>query len=97
MEHVKLGNTGLTVSEICLGTWRFNQESDDVVEVDRETAHDLLDAFADAGGNFVDTAPGYGDTKSEQWIGEWLADRAARITSSAQRSITTSSRGSPKI
>lgn len=75
MEYVKLGSTGLTVSEICLGTWRFNQESDGVVETDRETAHDLLDQFAEDGGNYIDTAPGYGDTKSEQWIGEWMDDR----------------------
>ena len=75
MEYTKLGSTGLTVSEICLGTWRFNQESDGVIETDRETAHDLLDLYDDHGGNFIDTAPGYGDTKSEAWIGEWLADR----------------------
>lgn len=75
MEYRKLGSTGLTVSELCLGTWRFNQRSDSVVETDRDTAHGLLDTFADHGGNFIDTAPGYGDTKSEAWIGEWLSER----------------------
>jgi len=59
-----------------LGTWRFNRESDDgTVETNRETAHELLDRFAEHGGNFIDTANSYGNGKSEQWIGEWLADR----------------------
>ncbi|MFB6136073.1 MAG: aldo/keto reductase [Halobacteriaceae archaeon] len=75
MEYRKLGNTGTTVSNVCFGTWRFGKESDGVLETDRETAHDLLDAFADAGGNFIDTANGYGGGKSERWIGEWLDDR----------------------
>jgi aryl-alcohol dehydrogenase-like predicted oxidoreductase len=75
MEHVKLGSTGLNVSEICFGTWRFNQRSNGTLEIDHEMAHDLLDVFAEHGGNFIDTAPGYGDTESERWIGEWLDNR----------------------
>ncbi|GGN10615.1 aldo/keto reductase [Halarchaeum nitratireducens] len=75
MEYTKLGATGVDVSRLCLGTWRFGKESDGVVETDREQAHDLLDAFADAGGNFIDTANGYGDGRSEAWIGEWLDER----------------------
>jgi len=75
MEYVRLGSTGLEVSSICFGTWRFGKESDGVLETDREEAHELLDAFADRGGNFIDTANGYGDGKSERWIGEWLADQ----------------------
>ena len=76
MEYVPLGRTGTTVSELSFGTWRFGRETDaGDVEVDRATAHELLDAYADAGGNFVDTADMYGDGKSEEWIGDWLADR----------------------
>ncbi|MCU4744714.1 aldo/keto reductase [Halobacteria archaeon AArc-m2/3/4] len=75
MEYTKLGSTGLDVSKVCFGTWRFNKESDGTVETDRETAHELLDRFADHGGNFIDTANGYGDGESERWIGEWLGDR----------------------
>ncbi|WP_276253216.1 aldo/keto reductase [Halomontanus rarus] len=77
MEYTKLGSTGLDVSKVCFGTWRFSKESDGTVETDRETAHDLLDRFADAGGNFIDTANVYGDPAgtSERWIGEWLDDR----------------------
>jgi len=75
MEYRRLGTTGLQVSPICLGTWRFNKESDGVVETDREDAHELLDAFEERGGNFIDTANGYGGGYSERWIGEWLAER----------------------
>ncbi|MBO4246870.1 aldo/keto reductase [Halomicrobium sp. IBSBa] len=77
MEYTRLGSTGLQVSPICLGTWRFGLEHEDsgVVETDREDAHELLDAFAAQGGNFIDTANGYGQGRSETWIGEWLEDR----------------------
>jgi len=77
MEYVRLGETGLEVSPIALGTWRFGLEHEEtgVVETDREDAHELLDAYAEAGGNFIDTANGYGGGDSERWIGEWLADR----------------------
>ena len=75
METVRLGTTGLQVSPICFGTWRFGKETGGVMETDREQAHELLDTLAAAGGNFIDTANGYGDGRSEEWIGEWLADR----------------------
>ncbi|AEH36940.1 aldo/keto reductase [Halopiger xanaduensis] len=75
MNNRRLGETGLQVSPLCFGTWRFGKEQDGVVETGREEAHELLDAFAERGGNFIDTANGYGNGDSEQWIGEWLADR----------------------
>jgi len=75
MEYTKLGSTGVDVSQLCFGTWRFNNESGGTIETDRGEAHELLDAFADLGGNFIDTANSYGNGKSEEWIGEWLADR----------------------
>ena len=77
MEYVRLGSTGLQVSPICLGTWRFGLEHEDsgVMETDREDAHELLDALEERGGNFIDTANGYGEGRSERWIGEWLAER----------------------
>jgi aryl-alcohol dehydrogenase-like predicted oxidoreductase len=77
MEYRRLGTTGLEVSPVCLGTWRFGMEHEDngVVETGRDEAHERLDAFADRGGNFIDTANGYGGGDSERWIGEWLADR----------------------
>ncbi|MFB6296588.1 MAG: aldo/keto reductase [Halobacteriales archaeon] len=78
MEYTKLGSTGLDVSKLCFGTWRFAKEAEDgTVETTREEAHELLDAFAEGGGNFIDTANVYGDPNgtSEAWIGEWLDGR----------------------
>ncbi|WP_254272482.1 aldo/keto reductase [Haloarcula marina] len=76
LEYVRLGETGLSVSELAFGTWRFGREADDgTVEIDRERAHELLDAYETAGGRFIDTADVYGGGDSERWIGEWLADR----------------------
>ncbi|WP_276301979.1 aldo/keto reductase [Halorussus lipolyticus] len=76
LDTVSLGRTGTKVSEVAFGTWRFGREDDDEeVEIGKERAHDLLDAYADAGGNFIDTADMYGDGRSEEYIGDWLADR----------------------
>jgi len=77
MEYTKLGSTGTDVSRLCFGTWRFAKESDGVVETTKEEAHELLDAAWENGINFIDTANVYGDPQgtSEEWIGEWLADR----------------------
>jgi aryl-alcohol dehydrogenase-like predicted oxidoreductase len=75
VEYRKLGSTGIDVSALCFGTWRFGVETDGTMETDRETAHDLLDTFADGGGNFIDTSNNYGGGTSERWIGEWLDER----------------------
>src|SRR6056297_3666642 len=77
MEYVTLGNTGTTVSRLCFGTWRFGKRHGDEVETTKSEAHELLDAVADHGINFIDTANVYGDPDgtSEEWIGEWLEGR----------------------
>lgn len=85
IETVPLGETGLEVSQFAFGTWRFGRRLVDgeerydtdggIVETTEEEAYDLLDAYADRGGNFIDTADKYGDGRSEEWIGNWLADR----------------------
>ena len=84
LDTVPLGETGLDVSELAFGTWRFGRrlvdgeeryDADGVVETTEDEAHDLLDAYADRGGNFIDTADKYGDGRAEDWIGDWLSDR----------------------
>jgi aryl-alcohol dehydrogenase (NADP+) len=50
------------------------------VETDEPGAHEQLDRFAEAGGTLVDTADVYGDGRSEEIIGRWLASRPAEIT-----------------
>ncbi|KAI5119361.1 hypothetical protein M0805_008516 [Coniferiporia weirii] len=46
--------------------------------MDKETTFKLLDAFYDAGGNFIDTANNYQDETSEAFIGEWTEKRGIR-------------------
>ncbi|MBP1921709.1 aryl-alcohol dehydrogenase-like predicted oxidoreductase [Halorubrum alkaliphilum] len=77
MDYRQLGSTGTRVSELCFGTWRFGRRTGGVLETDEADAHELLDAFADRGGNFIDTANVYGDPNgtSEEYIGNWLAER----------------------
>ena len=77
MEYRQLGSTGTRVSELCFGTWRFGRKTGGVLETDEQEAHELLDTFADHGGNFIDSANIYGDPNgtSESYIGSWLEDR----------------------
>jgi len=77
MEYRQLGSTGTRVSELCFGTWRFGRKTGGVLETTEDEAHELLDTFADHGGNYIDSANVYGDPNgtSESWIGNWLEDR----------------------
>ena len=72
-----LGNTGLRVSELCLGTMSFGEQWG--FGADEATSHRVLDAFAEAGGNFVDTANKYHGGQTEQFVGSWLAGRRDRM------------------
>lgn len=65
-----LGRTGRAVSVIGLGTWQLGADWGDVSEAD---AHAVLDAAAEAGVTFFDTADVYGDGRSEQTIAAWRA------------------------
>ncbi|UIP01360.1 aldo/keto reductase (plasmid) [Halobaculum sp. CBA1158] len=76
LEFVQFGDTGIQTSELQFGTWRFGKETEEGnVEIGEKRAHELLDAYAEAGGRYIDTADVYGGGKSERWIGDWLADR----------------------
>jgi len=67
-----LGRTGVKVHPLCLGTMNFGSRTD------AAESHAILDAYVDAGGNFVDTANVYNAGESERIIGQWMADRGAR-------------------
>ncbi|KAL5327923.1 hypothetical protein ACEPPN_005629 [Leptodophora sp. 'Broadleaf-Isolate-01'] len=46
--------------------------------MDKEASFKLLDAYFEAGGNFIDTSNNYQNEQSEAWIGEWMAARKNR-------------------
>lgn len=70
-----LGRTGRSVSAIGLGTWQLGADWGDI---DDSQARAVLDASFEAGVTMYDTADVYGDGRSEQRIGAWLADRGLR-------------------
>ena len=69
MLHRKLGNTGISVGKIALGTMYFGSETPEA------DAFAILDTFIEAGGNLVDTANVYVNGVSEEIIGRWFAAR----------------------
>jgi aryl-alcohol dehydrogenase-like predicted oxidoreductase len=70
MEHRTLGRTGREVSVVGLGTWQLGADWGDVSEAD---ATAVLEASAEAGVTFYDTADVYGDGRSEQLVGRFVA------------------------
>ena len=44
----------------------------------KEAAFNLLDAYYNMGGNYIDTANSYQQEESEEWIGEWMTKRGNR-------------------
>lgn len=70
MQYVLLGKSGLKVSELCLGTMGFGTEWG--WGADAKTSFDILDAYATAGGNFIDTANRYTEGSSERIIGDYV-------------------------
>ena len=70
MDMRTLGRTGRTVSVVGLGTWQLGADWGGVSEGD---AFAVLEASAAAGVTFFDTADVYGDGRSEQIIGRFLA------------------------
>jgi aryl-alcohol dehydrogenase-like predicted oxidoreductase len=80
MQYAKLGNTGLTVSRLTLGTMTFGLQSDE------ETARAVLNASEQAGVNFIDTADVYplGGSlltvgRTEEIVGRWLVGKRERF------------------
>lgn len=79
MKYTTLGNTGLKVSKICLGTMTWGQQNTEA------EGHAQLDFALDQGINFIDTAemysvPGRQETQgsTERIIGNWIAARRNR-------------------
>jgi len=80
MQYAKLGNTGLTVSRLTLGTMTFGLQSDE------ETSRAVLNAAEQAGVNFIDTADVYplGGSletvgRTEEIVGRWLVGKRERF------------------
>jgi len=78
MQTVQLGNTNIQVSRLCLGGNVFGWT------IDEKNSFEILDAFTEAGFNFIDTADVYSrwasgvGGESETIIGKWMKTRGNR-------------------
>lgn len=79
MDYRRLGRTGLKVSALCLGTMQWGWSANEA------TSFEVMDAFVEAGGNFIDTADIYSRWAegnpggvSEEIIGRWMKARGNR-------------------
>jgi len=79
MDYRRLGNSGLKVAPICLGSMQFGWTADE------EASFQVMEAYFEAGGNFIDTADVYSawvegnpGGVSESIIGRWLKARGNR-------------------
>jgi len=77
MRYKLLGNSGLRVSELCLGTMTFGDEWG--WGASKDESKRIFDAFVDAGGNFLDTADLYTEGTSETYVGEFIATDRERF------------------
>jgi len=74
MHYQLLGRSGLRVSELCLGTMTFGDDWG--WGAPKDESKRIFDMFAEAGGNFIDTANNYTNGTSERFLGEFIrADR----------------------
>lgn len=80
MEYVKLGNTGLDVSRLCLGCMSFGAAERWIHEwvLDEEHSRPIIKKALELGINFFDTANVYSDGTSEEFVGKALKDYANR-------------------
>ena len=104
MEYRRLGNSGIEVSAICLGTMTFGEQNSEA------EAHAQLDRAVAAGVNFIDTAEMYpvpprAETqgRTESFVGSWLKRQkrdelvvATKVTG-AGRSSLNHVRGGPRV
>ncbi|MDT0186232.1 aldo/keto reductase [Microbacterium sp. ARD31] len=70
--RVPLGESGATIFPLILGGAEFGWN------VDLESSHQILDTYAELGGNVVHTADRYSGGRSEHIIGQWLHSRGLR-------------------
>lgn len=77
MKYNPLGESGLLVSELCLGTMIFGDES--TRGTDQKSAEQIIHKYLDAGGNHIDTANVYADGRSEEIVGVAIKGRRDEV------------------
>ncbi len=83
MRYRLMGNSGLRVAQLFLGAMTFGGRFANLEESRR-----IVDAYADAGGNVIDTAVNYRDGESEQIVGEVLKGRRDRFVVATKYTVS---------
>jgi aryl-alcohol dehydrogenase-like predicted oxidoreductase len=87
MGYRLFGRSGLRVSELALGTMTFG--TDWGWGAGRDECRKMFDVYAEAGGNFVDTANNYTDGTSERIVGELVATDRDHFVLATKYSLST--------
>ena len=87
MRYKQLGRSGVRVSEICLGTMSFGDRWG--FGADEKTSHEILAAFAEAGGNFIDTANKYHEGHTEEIVGGFTKEDRDRFVLATKYTLAT--------
>jgi aryl-alcohol dehydrogenase-like predicted oxidoreductase len=77
MRYRLLGDSGLRVSEICLGTMTFGEDWG--WGAAKDEARKMYEAYREAGGNFIDTANLYTMGTSEKFVGEFIREHSGEV------------------
>jgi aryl-alcohol dehydrogenase-like predicted oxidoreductase len=87
MRYKVLGHSGLRVSELALGTMTFGEDWG--WGASKEESGRIFDRYAEAGGNFIDTAINYTDGTSEEYVGEFSAEDRGHFVLATKYGLTT--------
>lgn len=86
MRYKLLGNSGLRVSEMCLGTMTFGETWG--WGADKTESEKMFNYFANQGGNFIDTSVNYTDGTSEEFLGDFMEGRREQFVVATKYSLT---------
>jgi aryl-alcohol dehydrogenase-like predicted oxidoreductase len=86
MRYKLLGRSGLRVSELCLGAMAFGEDWG--WGASQEEARRIVETFAEAGGNFIDTADKYTGGTSERYVGDAIASDRDRWVLATKYSLS---------
>jgi aryl-alcohol dehydrogenase-like predicted oxidoreductase len=89
VRYTLFGRTGLRVSELCLGTMTFGEDWG--WGAPKETCKRVFELFAEAGGNFIDSANNYTGGTAETILGELLGAERERFVVTTKYTLQTRS------
>ncbi|MGG3622212.1 aldo/keto reductase [Bacillus gobiensis] len=89
MRYKLLGNSGLRVSELALGTMTFGEDWD--IGTSKSESQDMFNLFVEAGGNFIDTANFYTEGSSEAFLGEFIKPVREQLVLGTKYTLTNRS------